>query len=345
MSTAMSKEERIKAAIAGEETDVLPYSFWSHLPGIDLNPEAIAEETYGFYKKYDIDLVKTMNNGMYSVEDFACAVDYSAIAGGGVARVTETPVKTAGDWDRIEPVPIEKGALKRELSYLERLMQRMRHSRAPVVFTVFSPITTADKLSGGKLSDFILEGAGERVKKALAAIAESTARLAARAIELGAAGVFFASQMSNYSAMNDEVYLEYGRPYDLLVLQAAETGWCNILHAHGGDILFDVLKDYPVQIFNWHAWESLPDVEEAAQLSGKCLLGGIERMDITRCDRNKVRNQIYRTVKATGGRKLILAPGCVIRHPLDDRMLSYVRAAKQAVERSLRQKAPVPLPH
>ena len=30
-------------------------------------------------KKYDFDFVKTMNNGMYAIEDFGCTVDYSEI--------------------------------------------------------------------------------------------------------------------------------------------------------------------------------------------------------------------------------------------------------------------------
>ena len=54
----MTKKERIQAAIAGEKPDKLPYSFWTHLPGIDLNPELLAEKTYEFYKKYDIDFIK-----------------------------------------------------------------------------------------------------------------------------------------------------------------------------------------------------------------------------------------------------------------------------------------------
>lgn len=48
----MTKKERIQAAIVGEKPDKLPYSFWTHLPGIDLNPELLAEKTYEFYKKY-----------------------------------------------------------------------------------------------------------------------------------------------------------------------------------------------------------------------------------------------------------------------------------------------------
>ena len=87
----MTKKERIQAAIRGEKPDKMPYSFWSHMPGTDLDPEAIAQKTYEFYKKYDFDFVKTMNNGMYPIEDFGCTVDYSEIVKGGVAKWSAPP--------------------------------------------------------------------------------------------------------------------------------------------------------------------------------------------------------------------------------------------------------------
>ena len=40
--------------------------------------------------------------------------------------------------------------------------------------------------------------------------------------------------------------------------------------------MFPLLRKYPVQIFNWHAWESLPEIGEAALLTGKCLMAGLE---------------------------------------------------------------------
>lgn len=37
-------------------------------------------------------------------------------------------------------------------------------------------------------------------------------------------------------------------PYDLQVLEGARDGWFNAIHAHGDDIMFDLVKDYPVQL-------------------------------------------------------------------------------------------------
>jgi len=332
----MTKTERIKAAIDGKRPDMIPYSLWSHFPGVDMDPARLAEHTWEFYKKLNVDFIKTMSNGMYAIEDLGCEIDYSEVAKGGVAKVAHTPVSEVDDWNSVPAAHIGKGALARELASLELLLERLRREGedVPVVFTVFSPLTTADKLSGKRLLRHIAEGGGGAVHAALDRITESTCALARRAVELGAAGVFLASQMSGYDVMGEALYREYGVPYDLRVLQAS-GGWFNALHAHGDNILFGVLKDYPVHALNWHVWESPPDPDEGHDLAAKCIMGGIKRMDVTNRNKNAVRSQIYRTVKALDGAGLILTPGCVIRHPLDEEMLAFVRQAKDDVEQAL----------
>lgn len=328
----MTKKERIKAAIEGKKPDRLPYSLWTHLPGIDLDPVLLAEKTYEFYKTYDVDFIKTMNNGMYAIEDFGCEVDYSDIQNGGVAKVVKTPVHGPEDWLSLKKCSCREGSLNRELTSLKLLLEKVKGEEVPVLFTVFSPATTADKLSGKKMLSHIREGHGDKVKKALEVITETTMEVAAEAIRLGADGVFFASQMSSYDSMTAAEYEEYGRPYDLRVLEAAKGGWFNTLHAHGGNIMFEILRDYPVPVFNWHAWEALPDLMEAYCLTGKCLMGGLQRMDITNRNKNAVQHQIFESFRQLKGLHQILTPGCVIRYPLDDEMLEYVKRIKDFVE-------------
>ena len=110
----MTKRERIRAVVEGREPDKLPYSFWTHLPGIDLDPERLAEETYKFYRTYDVDFIKTMNNGMYAIEDFGCEIDYSEVLKGGVAHVVKTPIHQAEDWYKLSVCPVDKGSLARD---------------------------------------------------------------------------------------------------------------------------------------------------------------------------------------------------------------------------------------
>lgn len=330
----MNKKERIQAAIEGGHPDRIPYSLWSHMPGIDLDPVLNAEHTYEFYKKLDIDFIKTMNNGMYAIEDFGCKIDYSEIQSGGVAKVISTPIASPADWNKLQICSCSQGSLARELLYLKLLLEKVKGENVPVIFTLFSPITIADKLSKNQLVSHIEQGFHKEVKQALDVITQTTIGLAKAALALGADGVFFASQMSSYHAVSLEIYEEFGKPYDLQVLDAASSGWMNVLHAHGENIMFELLKDYPVSIFNWHAWETLPAIDEALALTGKCLMGGLSRTDITNCNRNAIQHQIFECCKITGGKHLILTPGCVIRYPLNESMLEYVKQVKEFVETS-----------
>lgn len=332
----MTKRERIMAAVSGQQPDTLPYSFWTHLPGIDLDPEKLAEATYDFYRTYDVDFIKTMNNGMYPVEDFGAVADYSEIVTGGVAKVVQTPIQTPEDWYKLSPVSVHEGSYARELKSLRLLLEKVKGEDVPVVFTIFTPITIANKLSMGKVRQHINEGHGEAIHHALKAIAGTTAALAKEAIALGADGVFMASQSSTYDFMTAEEYREYGVPYDVQVLQAASDGWMNTIHAHGNNIMFEVLRDYPVQVFNWHVWETKPDLDECQVLTGKCMMGGLNRNYITNRDFNGIQNNIYQCLRLLDGCHQILTPGCVIRYPLDDKTLAYVKQCKDFVESKLK---------
>lgn len=196
---SMTKRERCMAAVKGEKPDKIPYSLWSHMPQFDHDADAITEKTYEFYKAYDVDFIKTMNNGMYSIEDFGAVIDYSEVAKGGMAKLVSTPIETAEDWTKLTVKPLTEGAIARELHYLEMILEKVKADDVPVIFTVFTPITTANKLCGGKIGQYIHQGHGEEVKAALEVICQTTEALAAKAIEMGADGVFMASQMSNYA--------------------------------------------------------------------------------------------------------------------------------------------------
>lgn len=328
----MNKKERIQAAICGEAVDTIPYSLWTHMPGIDLDPDANAKKTIEFADELDLDLVKTMNNGMYAVEDFGGEVDYSEIEKGGVAKLVNTPIVDGESWKRLPDVDLSAPALTREIQYLKNIVEPLNKRAVPIVVTVFSPITIANKLAKNALMEHINQGYGKYIHQALKKITDITAKLAQEFIRLGADGIFLGSQISNYHLVSESLYAEFGMPYDLQVLEASSNGWCNILHAHGEDILFPLLRKYPAQIFNYHAWETLPQIDEALQLTGKCLLGGLQRMDITNGKRNELMHQIFQSLKLSGGRKIILAPGCVIRYPVDKDTLQFVRQTKVELE-------------
>ena len=65
----MTKEERVKAVLAGQEVDRIPASVWMHISEFDQDPRALAEAMVDFNTKFDFDFVKMMPFGAYTVPD------------------------------------------------------------------------------------------------------------------------------------------------------------------------------------------------------------------------------------------------------------------------------------
>ena len=324
MRPLMNKLQRIKAALRGESVDRPPYGFWTHLPEIDLDPLKLAAETATFAQRYDLDFVKSMPNGLYCVEDWGCACDYSEIARGGIAKVVQAAVNVETDWRALAHLDVTRGAYGRELGHLSDLVQRVGPG-VPVLATVFSPLTIGGKLSNGLSRDHIARGP-ESVRQGLEIIARVTCDFARACIAQGCAGIFLALQEATRSAFDEKTYAAFGEPYDRKVISAAAAAgaWFNAVHLHGEDILFDLVKDYDVPALNWHIGETPPAIADYRGSGGtKAILGGLQRGNITRQDRAGITKDIERAVAETSGRGLLLAPACVIRHPVDDATLMW----------------------
>jgi uroporphyrinogen decarboxylase len=90
--------------------------------------------------------------------------------------------------------------------------------------------------------------------------------------------------------------------------------------------MFDLLKDYPAHGVSWHVWETPPSIQEfLTKTENKCIVGGLQRFNITDDLRDKLDEDISRTLSITGGKRLILAPGCNIRSPFKSETLDFIR--------------------
>lgn len=310
--------------LKGEPVDRPPYSFWTHLPGIDLDPQRLAEKSAAFAKRFDIDVLKSMPNGLYCVEDWGCICDYSDIARGGVAKVVQPAIASARDWATLDSVDVTQGSFGRELEHLAKLFELVGLG-VPVLATVFSPLTIAAKLSNN-LSREHLQIDPDIVVRGLETITEVTCEFASATIARGCAGIFLALQEATRSAYTEDEYRSYGERYDRRVIEAAKAagGWFNAVHAHGEDILFEVVKDYDVEVLNWHIGETPPSIADYRARGGtKAILGGLQRAHITQNNRAGIQADIDSALAPNGRRGLIVAPACVIRHPVDADTLTW----------------------
>ncbi|MEQ1773474.1 MAG: uroporphyrinogen decarboxylase family protein [Burkholderiales bacterium] len=323
----MNKTERIKAALRGESPDRPPYGFWTHRPDIDLDPDRLAEETAAFCARLDLDFVKSMPNGFYCVEDWGCELDFSEVALGGVAKVVRPAISALGDWGTLAALNPARGALGRELRHLSQLVLRVG-ADVPVLATVFSPLTIASKLSNGAHRTHLASNP-EAVMPGLEIITHATCEFVRAALGCGCAGIFFATQDATHQAFDEAAYRRYAEPYDRRVLQAARNagGWFNVVHMHGDDVMFDLLKQYPVDALNWHIGETPPSIGTYRNNGGNLpILGGLQRGHITSRNLLAIYRDVEQTIAQTQGHGIIIAPACVIRHPVDETVLQEITA-------------------
>jgi uroporphyrinogen decarboxylase len=325
----MSKRERVRAAIQGKPVDRVPISFWRHFPGRDMMADSLAELMLTFQRTYDLDFIKMMPVGLFSVIDFGCKIRvYNDLT--RPPDVAEYRIKRPEDWETLEPVPVDRGHYLEQINAIRMVREELADEDVPIVETVFSPLTTARKMAGDERLFTDLREHPEAVHQALRAITETTQNFARAACEAGADGIFFATQCATSDLCTREEYAIFGRPYDLAVLNALPVPaqeW-SILHIHGLNIFFDDLLDYPVAILNWHDRRTAPTLKAARQRTLRCLAGGInDEQTILYGDEATIAAEVRDAIAQVQGERLIVAPGCVVPTTTPAGHLHAARAA------------------
>lgn len=325
----MEKRERVRAALNGAPVDRTPISFWRHFPERDRTPEGLAEVMVDFQRAYDLDFVKLMPTGMYPTQDYGCEIEV-APGEGGTTRLVSSPIRSAADWRRLGRLDVTRGVLGQQVAAV-RLVRRELGDGVPIVQTVFSPATVAQKMAPDRFQAHLREDPAA-VAGALAAIRDWSIDFALACVDAGCDGLFFGTQLASRRVWSEEEYRRWGVEYDVPILDAvAGRTWFNLVHIHGHDVFFDLLSGYPVQAVNWHDRETAPDLRAALSRTEKCLIGGIAREGAIRHGSpDAVAAEVRDAVTQTGGRRLIVGPGCVIPTGCPPENLRAARAAVEA---------------
>jgi uroporphyrinogen decarboxylase len=306
----MTRRERVLAALRGEPTDRSPISFWQHFPGQDGTPEALVESTLAYQRRFDLDLIKLMPTGMYPVLDYGVQVrlvDDDI----GTTRWVAGPVREPNDWRRLPAVSPARGVLAQQVEVVRRVRAALGPD-TPVVQTIFSPLTMAAKIVGELPVDIYEQE--ELLRAALERMADDVIAFGRACLEAGADGFFFATQHANRAAQPPDLHERLGVPYDLKILDALRAGAvCTILHLHGPEPLFHLADRYPVDAVNWHDRETEPSLAQALSRIGKALVAGIARGGaVATGSPVGAAAEVRDAIQQTGGRRLIVAPGCVV---------------------------------
>jgi uroporphyrinogen decarboxylase len=318
----MTRRERIAAALKGQALDRPPVAFWRHWPVDDQYARALADRTLEYRQRYDFDLIKVTPSSSYCIEDYGAKTSYQA-ASIGERTYLERVIKKMEDWDKIEPVNVHQGAYARVLEALSITLDK-RGDDTPVIQTMFNPLGLARYLAGDEKYVAML------VKRALDALTETCVSFAKAAIEAGADGIFLSTFAASYDIMSEPEYRDMGRPADIRILNAASKGWFNMMHLHGWNPMFEVVKDYPVAAMNWHDRAAGPSLSDAARLFRGAVVGGVEQYQTLQFGTpDDVRAQVLDAIKQLNGRRLIVAAGCTYP-PLvpEGNLLAAVEAVK-----------------
>ncbi len=326
----MTKGERVRAALARGAVDQAPVAFWRHVPEVDHTAAGLAEAMLAFHRRFDLDLIKVMSSGVYCVEDWGCRVAYTG-SPNGAKQCVEHAVKSAGDWARIRELDPGAGALGRELDAV-RLIVRGRHDDAPVLHTVFTPLTIARKLAGERLHED-LRARPDAVAPALEAIGRTMARPAAAALAAGPDGLFVATQTASRDTVTERELIDVELPAARRLLEAAASaGRFVVLHAHGRDVAFDRLAALPAQAINWHDRLTAPSLRDALAQTPGAVVGGLaEGTTLRRGPAAAVAAEAADALGQRGGRGHIVAPGCVLPLDVPD---AHLDAVVEAVRRA-----------
>jgi uroporphyrinogen decarboxylase len=182
----------------------------------------------------------------------------------------------------------------------------------PVIQTIFSPLSQAKNLVGPEKILVHLRKYPEAVHAGLKTITENVLRFTEAALETGIAGVFYAVQHAQHGLLSETEYLAFGKTYDFQCLEPAQSGYLNMLHLHGLDVMFDLVADLPVQIINWHDQETAPSLSKGKELFSGVVCGGLRRYEsIILGTPEAVTAEARDAMEATNGKRFILGTGCV----------------------------------
>jgi len=325
--TKMSHKERILALIKSEPIDRIPVSFWRHFYHKERTAQELAEAMLNFQKRFDWDLMKVNPRAAYHVQDWGAVLKYSNDEF-TKAQTVDYPVKKASDWNKLKILEPTKGALGEQLQALSLIKKGLRDT-VHFVETVFTPLSIAgDLVQDDKMLIRDLREIPKIIHQVLEIITATFEKFTSEILNTGASGIFLATtQWASVNYITKEEYLEFGQPYDLRVLKAAQEAELNVLHVCEPNNFLELFADYPAEIVNWDASDPTNlNLKEGAKLLKKVVMGGIDHKEaLLKNKPEQIVGQARKIRESMQGFRWILGPGCTYEPAVPEANLKALR--------------------
>jgi uroporphyrinogen decarboxylase len=319
--------ERVESCLHGDIPDRPPVALWRHFPVDDQSPEDLAEAHLAFQRNYDFDIVKVTPASSFCLKDWG-AMDVWEGNSEGTRRYSKHVITKPIDWEHLPTLEPSEPNLAGQLNCLRQIRKGLG-TDTPLLQTIFNPLAQAKHLVAEDTLVVHLRQNPEAVTKGLEIITNTTRKFIEAALETGIDGIFYAVQHAQAALLTQDEFVRYSRSFDLTLLRSVKDLWCNMLHIHGGNIYFDILSKYPVNIINWHDRETAPSLSEAIKKFNGVLCGGLSRDSLVFKTRDEIKSEARDAIRQTNRKRLILSTGCVVPIVAPH---GNIKAARQAVE-------------
>lgn len=290
-AASLTPRERVDRAIAGQDADRTPFTFWYHFVDETKPAESHAKSTLDFHQKFHTDLVKVMSDYPYP--------------------------KSKSEWYDLK---VEQNPYPQQIRALELIRDGLK-GQAHFLETIFNPYNVAEKLVSKDAVAKLRQEKPQKLFDALDVIAKSEANHARKAIAAGASGIFIAIANST-----DPEYAKFSEPFDKMVLNAVKNAPLNVLHIHGDKVdLPRFYKGWPAAGINYSTHGTHIPISELRKNFGGVILAGIDEVNYRKLTAAQLKQQ-HQDAMRSAGKKYILVPGCSVPNDTaDEEMLRLTR--------------------
>lgn len=310
----MDSRERVEVALTGGKPDRPPVGAWGHTYREEWSPEALARVTVERARRFGWDFVKFQPRASCFAEAFGNHYKPSNNPYRSGPLVSPA-VSRLEDWAQVQLV--NRRALDDQIEAIGMVCSALG-DRVPVIQTVFSPISVAAYLVGKDKRKPVreLRAHPELVLPALERIGDALIDFSARSVEAGAAGLFYAiSGFATPAAMPRDVYESLLLPLDQRICLAFPAqAWFNVLHMCGSRIWIDMARNVPLPVVSWSVHNAgNPSLGEGQKITGRAVMGGVaQRSTLVKGPASAVAAEVRAAEQETGGRAVLIAPGCSV---------------------------------
>lgn len=288
----MTKIERIDTVLKGDRPDRAPVSLWYHYGSQFLPGGKYAEIVLEYYKYYDFDWLKVMNDYFYPMPK------------------DMYELKSKEDLKLLKPFDIKDSEWNEQLTAL-KLIHAELDGKVYFCDTVFDPYQELQRSPVGEHLPTLMKEEPDAVLKALSIVTDNVIAYAKESIKAGSAGIFL-SVLASSDQMSREDFLKFEKPFAMRVFEAVkDLGTMNTAHIHGHSIYTDDVLDFPVSIISWEDRVSgNPSLAEMKEKFEGCVMGGIDNTSMTRKTPAYLINNTLEGMAMGGDSRFFLANGC-----------------------------------